>query len=179
MGDVVVARLALLAPVGLGAHPIGSLQKVEVEPVALQCDCPSQLGGEEGGGAGHLWRMAKRGRRVNAGVEKGSGCAVTDRPVREEPPRRPYNNPASAKLTYRSPPTITWSYTGTSNSRPASTSCRVTARSSADGVASPLGWLCTTMMPAAASAIAARNTSRGWTSELFRIPRVMSRSPST
>src|SRR5881409_749429 len=33
------------------------------------------------------------------------------------------------------------------------------------------------MMPAAASAIAARNTSRGCTSELFRIPRVINRSP--
>src|SRR5213592_3424500 len=33
------------------------------------------------------------------------------------------------------------------------------------------------MMPAAASAMAARNTSRGWTSELLRIPRVISRSP--
>src|SRR5207247_9938026 len=52
--------------------------------------------------------------------------------------------------------------------RPASTSCRVTARSSADGVGSPLGWLWTTMMPAAASAIAARNTSRGCTRELDR-----------
>src|SRR2546422_167387 len=35
------------------------------------------------------------------------------------------------------------------------------------------------MIPAAASAIAARNTSRGCTSELFRIPRVIKRSPST
>src|SRR2546421_273901 len=33
------------------------------------------------------------------------------------------------------------------------------------------------MMPAAASAIAARNTSRGCTRELLRIPRVMRRSP--
>ena len=55
---------------------------------------------------------------------------------------------------------------------PAATSCRVTARSSAEGVGSPLGWLCTTMIPAAASAIAARNTSRGCTRELFSRPRV-------
>src|SRR2546422_4831876 len=34
-------------------------------------------------------------------------------------------------------PTITWSSTGMSSSRPASTSCLVTARSSADGVGSP------------------------------------------
>src|SRR5439155_4791127 len=50
---------------------------------------------------------------------------------------------------------------GRSSSRPASTSCRVTVRSSADGDGSPLGWLCTTMIPAAGSAMAARNTSRG------------------
>ena len=45
-----------------------------------------------------------------------------------------HSSPASAKLTYRSPPTITWSYTGRSSRRPASTSWRVTDRSSAEGV---------------------------------------------
>src|SRR5207249_10935251 len=91
---------------------------------------------------------------------------------REDRRRTRHKSPASAKLTYRSPPPMTtWSYTGTSSTRPASTSCLVTARSSAEGVGSPLGWLWTTMIPAAASAIAARNTSRGWTSELLRIDR--------
>ena len=55
--------------------------------------------------------------------------------------RARHNSPASAKLTNRSPPPprMTWSYTGISSNRPASTSCRVTARSSAEGVGSPLG----------------------------------------
>src|SRR2546429_1455266 len=140
--DVVVARLALLAAVGLGAHLVGPPQQVEDEAVTRQ-----------GGGA--------------------------------HPPRRPpaglgWDNRAALSVgPYLPPPTITWSYTGTSSNRPASTSCPVTARSSAEGVGSPLGWLCTTMMPAAASAIAARNTSRGCTNELFKIPRVISRSTTT
>src|SRR2546430_455719 len=64
---------------------------------------------------------------------------------------------------------ITWSYTGRSSSRPASTSCRVTARSSAEGVGSPLGWVCTTMIPAAASAIAGRDTSPGGAGDRERV----------
>src|SRR2546426_5700450 len=55
-------------------------------------------------------------------------------------PRR-HSNPCSAKLRYASFPTITWSSTGMSSTRPASTSCLVTALSSADGVGSPDGWL--------------------------------------
>src|SRR5437867_3587574 len=57
----------------------------------------------------------------------------------EDGDRTRHNSPASAKLTYRSPPITTWSYTGTSSTRPASTNWRVTARSSAEGVGSPLG----------------------------------------
>ena len=53
--------------------------------------------------------------------------------------RRRHNSPASAKLVYRPRPMITWSCTGMSSSRPAATSCSVTARSSADGAGSPLG----------------------------------------
>ena len=44
-----------------------------------------------------------------------------------------HSSPAVAKLRKRSPAMMTWSYTGTSSSRPAATSCRVTARSSARG----------------------------------------------
>jgi hypothetical protein len=47
-----------------------------------------------------------------------------------------------------------------SSSRPAATSCSVTARSSADGVGSPLGWLCTRMIAAARSAIASEHLAR-------------------
>src|SRR5947209_16356527 len=50
-----------------------------------------------------------------------------------------HSRPASAKLVYRPRPTIMWSCTGISSKRPAATSCSVTARSSADGVGSPLG----------------------------------------
>lgn len=55
---------------------------------------------------------------------------------------------------------------------PAARICLVTARSSAEGVGSPDGWLCTRMTEAALCAIAGRKTSRGCTSEAFRIPRV-------
>jgi len=65
---VIVARLALLAAVRLRAQAIGACQEVDVEAVALQRDRPGELRGEEGSGAGHLWRMASRGHRVNAGT---------------------------------------------------------------------------------------------------------------
>ena len=55
---------------------------------------------------------------------------------------------------------------------PADASWRVTARSSADGVGSPEGWLCTRRIAAALSAMACRNTSRGWTTEPSSTPRV-------
>src|SRR5205814_1981022 len=84
-----------LTPVGLGAHLVGPRQQVQVQPVALQRDRPSELGGEERGGTGHLWRMARRGRRVNA----------VQRNVRRRHEflgsygAAPYSNPASAKLS--------------------------------------------------------------------------------
>ena len=53
--------------------------------------------------------------------------------------RSGHSSPALAKLRNRSPAMMTWSYTGTSSSRPAAISCRVTALSSAEGVGSPLG----------------------------------------
>src|SRR5206468_2000008 len=45
--DVVVARLALLAQVRLGAHAVGPRQEVEVQTVALQRDRSSQLRREQ------------------------------------------------------------------------------------------------------------------------------------
>src|SRR3989475_3271721 len=151
-------RQTLLPLVRLRADPVGARQDVEVEAVVLRRDGLREL------------------RRENGPCPRAGCCAGGFRPHAR---RARHNSPASAKLTYRSPPPppiTTWSYTGTSSRRPASTNCRGTARSSAEGVGSPLGWLCTTMIPAAASAIAARNTSRGCTSELFRMPRVISRS---
>src|SRR3989440_11917412 len=108
--DVVVPRLTLLAPVGLGAHRVGPPQQVEVEAVALQRDRSRELGGEEGGRAGHLWTMARYGRRVNA-AGKTSGGASGPRGSKAAPAsgreaqacerREPgsYSSPASAKLT--------------------------------------------------------------------------------
>jgi hypothetical protein len=62
--------------------------------------------------------------------ESGNGFVQRD---------RCHNRPASAKLMYRPRPTMMWSCTGISSKRPAATNCSVTARSSADGVGSPLG----------------------------------------
>ena len=65
----------------------------------------------------------------------------------------------------------------------AATTSAVKRASSSEGSGSPLGWLCTRTMAAARSAIASRNTSRGCTSDEFRIPLVIvmsrSRAPST
>jgi hypothetical protein len=61
----------------------------------LQRDRSSELGGEEGGGAGHLWRMAKRGRRVNA----VKGNVRRRHEFLGSYGAAPYSNPASAKLT--------------------------------------------------------------------------------
>jgi hypothetical protein len=47
--------------------------------------------------------------------------------------------------------------------------------SSAEGVGSPLGWLCARITLAAASTTAGRNTSRGWTREASSVPRVTGR----
>src|SRR3989449_9236129 len=71
--DVVVARLALLALVRLGAHAVGPRQEVEVQAVVLQRDRSSQLGGEERGGTGHLWGMAGGGGPANAARGKVRG----------------------------------------------------------------------------------------------------------
>src|SRR2546421_8987724 len=71
--DVVVPRLTLLAPVGLGAHLVGPPQQVEVEAVALQRDRSRELGGGGGGRAGHPWAMAREGRPVSAARETCGG----------------------------------------------------------------------------------------------------------
>src|SRR5438552_3302124 len=158
MRHEIVPGQTLLSLLRLRADPVGTRQDVEIEAVVLR-------------------RHGPRALRRETGPCPGAGCCAGG--FRPRARRARHNSPASAKLTYRSPPPppiTTWSYTGTSSRPPASTSCRVTVRSSAEGVGSPLGWLCTTMIPAAASAIAARNTSRGCTSELFKMPRVMSRS---
>src|SRR5438093_2295685 len=60
-----------------------------------------------------------------------------------------------------------------SSNRPASTSCLVTARSSADGVGSPDGWLWQRVTDAARDTIAAQNPSPGCPSDELRIPRVI------
>lgn len=90
-----------------------------------------------------------------------------------------YIKPSSAKETNLPRPITTWSWIGMSSSRPAATSWLVIALSSALGVGSPLGWLCTSTKLAARSAIASRNTSRGCTRLELRMPRLTSTSRSS
>ena len=123
------------------------------------------------GAATRLPRMLARATLLALG-EDASAPAQNVEPEAPSPPRHP-SNPCSAKLRYASFPTITWSSTGMSSSRPASTSCLVTARSSADGVGSPDGWLWHRITDAARDTIAAQNTSRGCTSDELSIPRVI------
>src|SRR5688572_20233583 len=149
MRDEVFTRHALLTPVRGRAEAERPLDQLEVKAVGVALEHRPEIGRKLGERPGYR----SLGSR--------------------------HNNPAAAKLTNRSPAMITWSYTGRSSSCPAETSCLVAARSSDDGVGSPLGWLCTTMIPAAASAMAGRKTSRGCTSELFNNPRVMSTSRKT
>src|SRR5205823_13568341 len=74
--DVVVSGLALLPAVGLGAHAVRARDQVQVEAVALGRHGPGELGGKDGSGAGHDWRMAKRRPPVNAGVAKARPLAA-------------------------------------------------------------------------------------------------------
>ncbi len=89
VGHVVVPRLALLAAVGLGAHPIGAREQVEVEAVPLGRDGPGELGSEDGSGAGHNRRMASPWGRVNAGSERARPPGLTATP----PPRSSRSDP--------------------------------------------------------------------------------------
>lgn len=53
---------------------------------------------------------------------------------------------------------------------PASTSRRMTVRSSELGLTSPEGWLCASRTLAAEAFTAGLKISRGWTSEELRVP---------
>ena len=102
VGDEILARHPLLAPMRGRAEAERPLDQIEIEAIGVPLEHRPEVGGEVGQGSGH-------------------------------------SSPAVAKLTKRSPAMITWSYSGRSSSRPAAASCCVTARSSAEGVGSPLG----------------------------------------
>jgi len=55
-----------------------------------------------------------------------------------------YNRPSRRKLRQRSLPTMMWSCSTIDSAAAAPRISRVMARSAAEGVGSPLGWLCTT-----------------------------------
>ncbi len=109
VGHEVFARHALLPAVSGRAEAERPIHQLQVEPVGMALQHRAKL-------------------RCQLGCCSGNRCL-----------RSCHNSPAVAKLTYRSPAMITWSYTGRSSSRPAETSCLVAARSSAEGVGSPLG----------------------------------------
>ena len=67
--------------------------------------------------------LGKRGAKVGNRVKRRSS----------------HSSPWVAKLIHRSPATMTWSRTGMPITAPAATNCPVIARSSGDGVGSPLG----------------------------------------
>ena len=85
-----------------------------------------------------LGRLSPQGPRSARRGASPLACTIT------HPPPLPrvsgaHKSPASANERCRPRPIMTWSYTGMSSSFPASTNCLVTARSSAEGVGSPLG----------------------------------------
>ena len=90
-----------------------------------------------------------------------------------------FSHPSSAKLTYPSPATITWSKMGKSNNSPALQRDRVSSRSDALGRGFPEGWLCTSTMAAARMARARPKTILGSTTVPVRPPLEMQTSANT